>query len=87
MGEAAPAGGAGPAGAAVDIVVRVPLGDVRAADVGVGVHEILLRPPGGALLHAELPPVAVALIDDADAGRAVRPVAFRPRARAGAHPR
>ena len=106
MGEAAPAGGGGPAVAAVDIVVRVTLGDIRAAaadprggppaaalarlgdaGVGVGVREVLPRPPGGARLHAAVPPAAVALIDDAAAGRAVRPVAFRLRARAVAPPR
>ena len=104
MGEGTPAGGGGPAGAAVEIVVRVTLADIHAAaadprggpvaaalarlgyaDVGVGVREVLLRPPGGARLHAELPPAAVAVVDDADAGRAVRPVAFRLRARAVAH--
>ena len=57
------------------------------ADVGVGVREVLLRPPGGPWLHAPLPSSAAALVDDADAGRAVRPAAFRLRARAVARPR
>ena len=105
MGEAAPAGGGGPAGAAGDIVVRVTLADIRAAaadprggplaaaltrlgyaDVGVGVGGVLPRLPGGAWLHAVLPPSAMALVDDADAGRPVRPVG-RHRARAVAPPR
>jgi len=60
------------------------LGD---ADVGVGVREVLPRPRGGPWLSAVLPRSAAALVDDADAGRAVRPVACRLRARAGAHPR
>jgi hypothetical protein len=55
------------------------------ADVGVGVREVVLRTCGGAWLQAALPPSAVALVDDADAGRTVRPVAFRLRARAVAH--
>ncbi|MCC7368849.1 MAG: hypothetical protein IT306_10525 [Chloroflexi bacterium] len=57
------------------------------ADVGVGVREVLLRPAGGPWLSAVLPPSAAALVDDADAGRAVRPVAFRLRARAVPLPR
>jgi hypothetical protein len=57
------------------------------ADVGVGVREVLLRPRGGPWLCAALPRSAAALVDDADAGRAVRPVAFRLRARAVAQPR
>jgi hypothetical protein len=85
MGEAAPAGGGGPAGAAAEPRGR-PLAAALArlgyADVGVGVREVLLRTGGGARLHAALPPAAVALVDDADAGRTVRPVAFRLRARA-----
>ena len=55
------------------------------AEVGVGAREVLLRPPGGTWLHAPLPASAAALVDAADAGRPVRPVAFRLRARAVAH--
>ena len=55
------------------------------ANIGVGAREVLLRSPGGAWLHAVLPSSAIALVDDADAGQPVRPVAFRLRARAVAH--
>ncbi len=55
------------------------------AEVGVGVREVLLRPPGGSWLHAPLPASAAALVGAADAGRPVGPVAFRLRAHAVAY--
>ena len=57
------------------------------ADVGVGVRVVPPRPRGGPRLSAVLPRSAAALVDDPDAGRAARPVAFRLRARAVAPPR